>query len=309
MLFLLIPVMGVLGVSPIFCLTSIPVHFFSYSKLPVIEVVIEDKKYLFEIDTGAIGDLILKKEILEQINKKNAGVIKTVDINGNVYESPEFLIANIKIGGIDFSSVTARQENRALLTEGSLVRGNTTNNVNELRFAHIAGRLGWGILKDRKWYFDFLHSLLWIVDDVNELEKEVGYFSVSDYVPVSFEMEETGIVLSVNTSIGIKKFMLDTGANVSCLRESLVQKSYAKEFEPGKWMFLSKITLGGISLGKHPFFLYDFTSLMDIDGFLGTQFFERNGIYLDFQNKRALIAPAEPSFWWRLAVRAKSFWR
>lgn len=308
---LLLVLIMVLGGSSIFGITPIPVQFFSYSKLPVIEVVIGEKKYYLELDTGAVGDIVLKKEILEHINKIDVGVVKTVDINGNIYENLEFLISNIKIGGLDFESVTARQENIALLTEGCLVRDSSGRNQekNELRLTNIAGRIGWGILKKHRWYFDFFHSLLWVVDDLNELEMEVRYFSILDHVEIPFEIEDNGIVISVDTNIGTKRLMLDTGANVSCLRESLVQKKYAKEIEPGKWMFLSKIKIGGVHFGNYPFFLYDFTSMIDVDGVLSIQFFERNGIYLDFQNKRALISPAKRPFWLGLVDRIQCFWR
>jgi hypothetical protein len=149
---------------------------------------------------------------------------------------------------------------------------------------------------------------LWVVDDLNELGNKVEYFSVFDYVDVPFEIKEMGIVFDIDTNVGTKKFMLDTGANVSCMRESLVQKKYAKEFEPGKWMFLSKIEIGGVHLGNYPLFLYDFTPLFEVDGILSVHFFERNGIYLDFQNKRALIGPAKCSFWERLSRRVQCFW-
>jgi len=300
----------VLGVSTIFGVTPIPVQFFSYSKLPVIEVIIEGNKYYLELDTGAVGDIVLKEEVLEQIEKKEIGVIKTVDINGNIYENLEFLIPNIKICGVNFVSVGVRQENIALLTEGCVVRDSPKDNqkANDLRHTNIAGRIGWGILKKNRWYFDFFHSLLWVVDDLKKLEKRSKYFSLLDHVEIPFEVEETGIVLSVDTSIGIRRLMLDTGACVSCLRESLVQKNDSKEFEPGKRMLFSNIKIGGVDFGLYSFFLYNFSPMIDVDGVLGLQFFERNGIYLDFQNKKAYIAPVGRSFWSGLVDRLYCFW-
>ncbi len=299
------------GVSSVFSITPIPVQFFSYSNLPVIEIVIENKKYYLELDTGAVGDIVLKKNVLDQIcNKKYQGIVKTVDINGNIYENSEFLISDIELGGLSFESVVAREENISLLTDGCVVRHSSKNEEEKkaLRFTNIAGRIGWGILEERRWYFDFFHSLLWAVEDLTELEKSVVYFSARDYVEVPFEIGEAGIILFIDTNIGIKKLLLDTGANISCLRESLVQKKYAKEFEPGRWMFLSKMKIGDTNFGNFPFFLYDFTAMLDVDGILGIQFFEKNGIYLDFENKKALIGPAKRPFWPRLFDRAQCFW-
>ena len=107
------------------------------------------------------------------------------------------------------------------------------------------------MLKNRRWYFDLSHSLLWVADDVSELAEKVKYFSLRDCVEIPFELDKTGIVLSVDTNIGIKRFMLDTGANVSCLRESLVEKNHAREFEAGQWLFLSRVNIGGVHFGNY----------------------------------------------------------
>lgn len=301
-----------MGVSSIFCSTySIPIEFPSYSKLPVIKVVIEDIEYSFEVDTGATGEIIINQEVLNLIHKKKyIGIIKTVDINGNICEEPKFVIPNIKIGEVDFKEVTARQENSLLSIKGSIVRPSLKNEdkKNAIRLAKIAGKIGWGLFKKHRWYFDFSHSLLWIVDDLEELKKEVKYFSIYDYIEVPIEMDDAGIVILVDTQVGTKKIVLDTGANVSCIRESLVPKKFAKEFEPGRWMFLSKVVIGGVHFENYPFFLYDFTPLFHVDGILSIHFFERNGIYLDFEHRRALIGPAQFPFWPRLVNRVQSFW-
>lgn len=299
-----------LGVSPLYSLTPIPIQFFSYSKLPVIEAVIEGKKYYLELDTGSAGDLVLKEEILDQMTKKEVGLIKTVDINGNIYENFEFWIPNLKIYDLNFDSVVARQENMDFLKEGCVVRASPSNHqkLNQQRHANIAGRIGWGILGKKQWYFDFSHSLLWMVDDLDQLKKEVKDFPFSDSIEVPFEIEKRGIVLSVETNVGVKKFMLDTGACVSCLRECLVPKGAGKEFEPGKRMLLSDVKIGGKDFGRYSFFLYEFSPLIDVDGILGLQFFERNSIYLDFQNKKAMIAPAKRSLWASLIDHINYFW-
>lgn len=299
-----------LGVSTLYSLTPIPIQFFPYSKLPVIEAVIEGKRYYLELDTGAAGDLVLKEEILDQMTKKEVGLIKTIDINGNIYESFEFWIPNLKIYDLNFDSVVVRQENMDFLKEGCVVRASPINHQksNQQRHANIAGRIGWGILEKKQWYFDFSHSFLWMVDDLDQLKKEVKGFSFSDSIEIPFEIEKRGIVLVVETSIGVKKFMLDTGACVSCLREGLVPKGAGKEFEPGKRMLLSDIKIGGKDFGRYSFFLYNFSPMIDVDGILGLQFFERNGIYLDFQNKKAIITPVRRSLWASLIEQAHCFW-
>lgn len=297
----------VIGVSTLFCVTSIPVKFFSYSKLPVIEVVIENEKYYLELDTGEAGDIVLKEKILQRLKKEQIASVKTVDINGNIYEDFNFLIPKINISGVEFVSVVAKQENMSFLTEGCVIRDSPINNQksNILRHTNIAGRIGWGLLKDHQWYFDILHSLLWITDDLENIPE---YFSISDYVEIPFEFEKNGIVILVNTNIGVKRFMLDTGASVSCLKEFLVQKKHSQEFEPGRRMFLSDIKIGGKDFGIYSFFLYNFCPMFDVDGILGIQFFKKNGIFLDFQNKKALIIPANRSFFADLIDRIHYFW-
>jgi hypothetical protein len=65
-------------------------------------------------------------------------------------------------------------------------------------------------------------------------------------------------------------------------------------------MYLSKVEIGKLHFGVYPFFLYEFTSKLDVDGIMSVQFFEKNGIYLDFKNHRALIGPSKQSMWSRI---------
>src|SRR5690606_17701092 len=130
-----------LGVSTLLGLTPIPVQFLPYTKLPVIEAIIEGKKYYLELDTGSAKDLVLKEKILEQMTKMEIGLIKTIDIKGNIYESFEFLISNLNICGLNFDSVSVRQENMDFLKEGCVVRNAPIHQQksNEERHANIAG--------------------------------------------------------------------------------------------------------------------------------------------------------------------------
>lgn len=309
--FLIFVSLMILWISSVFAITPIPIRFLPYSKLPIVEVEIEGQKYNLELDTGASGEIILRKEILEQIqHKKYQETVKNFDVKGNLYESSQFLLPHLRLGNIDFEEVSAREENIDLLTQGCIVWNfsKTYDENQKIRFRNVAGRIGWGILKRHQWYFDFSHSLLWIVEDLEELQKEVGYFSLLDYVEIPFEVSKAGIVFSVETNIGIRRLVLDTGANISCLKQSLVEKKYAKEFRPGLWMYSSKVVIGKLHFGNYPFFLYDFTPMLDIDGIMSVQFFEKNGIYLDFKNNRALIRPVKQSFLDRLIDQMIGFW-
>ncbi len=301
----------ILGIFPLFSVTQIPIRFVFYSKLPIVEVEIEGVNYDFELDTGASGEIIVRKDILEKIqNKEFRGIVTNFDVKGTLYQSSEFLLPHLKLGNAEFKLVKAREENLDLITEGCIVWNfsDTYLENQKIRLKNIAGRIGWGILKRHQWYFDFYHSLLWIVEDLNELENQVSYFSRMNYVNIPFEESQAGITFSVETDIGIKKLVLDTGANISCLRKALVETKYAKEFRPGLWMYSSKVEIGKLHFGVYPFFLYEFTPKLDVDGIMSVQFFEKNGIYLDFKNHRALIGLAKQSMWDRIFDRIIGFW-
>src|SRR5579872_6226845 len=86
----------ILGISSIFAITPIPIRFVPYSKLPIVEVEIEGKKYDLELDTGASGEVILRKDVLEEIqNKKFQETVRNFDIKGNLYESSEFILPHL----------------------------------------------------------------------------------------------------------------------------------------------------------------------------------------------------------------------
>lgn len=292
------------GTSAFCANVPIPVYFFPYTDLPVIEIEIEGKKHLLELDTGCDA-LVLQAPLLENYTK--LGPIKTSDIRGNIYSSFEYLVPNVRMQSLEFKDIVARQENLNLLAEGCVVSPATHATTDRLteRLQHIKGRIGWDLLKEGKWYFNFSKALLLRVDDIKDLGDR---FISTNSRQVPLEVSEIGLLLCLDTDLGQKRFLLDTGANHLFLRQSLVDREKAKQAGPGKYIYLSHLGINGLSLGNYPFFLFDCPPLYDnIDGVLGIQFFECNDIYLDFKNKCAIIGPKQEGFWAGLITRVREF--
>jgi hypothetical protein len=282
---------------------SIPVVFSADFSLPMVEVEIEKNTYFLEIDSGAAGlFLSLRADILERINSKESqGDSQSMDVKGNVYTFPQFLLPKLKVHGYEFGPFIAEEESLDFLTKGSVFFESTR----DLRVVdHSDGRLGLQWLRKHNWYFDLANSSL------SMIEGEVAKVVPRGYVEVPFEITRFGIVISARTDLGSRKFVLDSCASASALKRSIVPEDMAKEISEGRWLFRSrKFILEGENFPNQKFWLLDVHTLFgDIDGILGVDFFKKYPIYLDFENRKAYIGPSQQSFLSRYFNWMRDWW-
>jgi hypothetical protein len=109
---------------------------------------------------------------------------------------------------------------------------------------------------------------------------------LEDFVKSSLEFGKLGNIVAVDTSVGKAKFAIDTGSNISCIRDSFVKnrpetKRFGLPFVDSDKFEVADKNFGGIYLH-----LQDITpELTEIDGILGTDFLRQHVVYLDRQNK------------------------
>lgn len=267
---------------------QIPVSFFPFSEKPLIDVEIEKSKYRVEIDLGCSHPLTLQPAILENLKEKTAiGISKTADIKGNVYQRKKYRIPKVRLANKNLRQMEIFEENLDFFIRGSIWPDeNHIDRVNK-RWAYINGKMGWPIFFQlESCLFDFPNKKLVIGKD----NIQMAASGFNKYVKIPFEIEKSGIIISANTEIGIRRFILDTGANHSFIRESLVNKANAREVFPGKWAFSSHLIIEGKDLGVQKLWLYDYSNIFtEFDGILGIDFFKDHAIYFDFCSKIAYI--------------------
>lgn len=258
---------------------------FMLNKSPYVSIEIEGKSYPVLIDLGARSQMSLEKDILEQIQKKPEGTHLFRDMHGKRYESVKYRIPKIKIGSVEFKDIEVLEENIDFVTKGSVLYSKDTEKYKR----EVVGDIGRGLLKQVNMLLDFPHAAVFLSNQLNELKKS-GY-NVNTWLKVPFKLDPKGMVLEIDTDLGKKRFMLDTGLTVTLLRSSNVQNHNELEQHFGMPIFpTSKFIIEGKDFGKMNLHLREITPELDIlDGILGMDFFSKHQIYLDFHKKMAYI--------------------
>ncbi len=258
--------------------TTLPVSFFPCADLPTVTVTIENRSYSLLIDLGSSHSIDLNKKTMDKIqNKKTLAISDYIGIRGKTYPTQGFLLPEVKLSNLTIRQLTGFEENLEFLQDSKVgtPSGLWCKIYDQLESLTIDGRMGWTIFKDGVAYFDFPHSTLIIAKNIDTLSSEAGY-SLSDFTKISFAIEKWGVVVFVETDSGTKKFLLDTGATCSVLKDSANTRT-------------KQLVIGYRDLGPWDFRFFEFTPQMECDGILGVDFFKKNTICLDFCNHTSYI--------------------
>ncbi len=213
--------------------------------------------------------------MLQEIQKKPLGEIETVDFRGNVYDTFLYCLPKIQIKGLSYFEVIAceyREDfkaNTILWTETSL----------EKPIEHI-GLLGSHLLQRSNFLLDFPHSQLIFCNDL-ELLKKKGLVSRKSF-QIPLKMIRKAFYLEMETDLGKKVFLLDTGFPISVLHDGLIKGSECMLDIP---VFSSYLIAHKKKLGPISFYNFPLDPLFQCDGILGVSFFEENILYFNFQEK------------------------
>lgn len=274
--------------------TWIPLHYYHKSAFPFVELEIEGKCIPCVVDLGATGFVAVREEILQGIKQKKFIKQKiTVGIKSHRYENPVFLIPNLKLGGWSFKDTQVEQESDEFRKNAVVLP--PTRPEKDAPQDKTQGRLGSQFFTPYCCLFDFFRAKIVIAKDKNVMGR---YTSLSRFFQMPFEQTSGGhVFLTVTTDAGTHRFLLDTCANFSAIRQSLISPQSNIEVYPSRKFFVSnKLVLSGVDSGSWKFFIYEFDEWKDIDGILGLDFFYKHEIILDFQTKTAYIKPPRSFF-------------
>ncbi|MBI5272667.1 MAG: hypothetical protein HY861_01630 [Chlamydiia bacterium] len=266
---------------------QIPVSFFPFPNKPLINIEIEKATYTLMLDTGSSHNLDLHKRVLAKIQDKTPmEVPRYFDIKGNSYLVHAFRSPPIKLHHhLELCGAVACEENIDFLTKGTNVRKQKSllGKIKEqFSLFYIDGRVGWSLFDNLTCFFDLKNSSLFVAQNVEKLSEETT-FNPADFIKTSLELSSCGPVLSMQTNLGTRKFLLDTGSSHSLYRESAIQLQDSivlsiavDEQDLGFWSFLSYPIASNLS--------------NEFDGVLGIDFFKMHRICLDFEGKAAYLS-------------------
>lgn len=265
---------------------KIPVRFFPFINKPLINIEIEQRKYTLMLDTGSSHNLDLHKRVLAKIqNKTLVEVPKYFDVKGNGYLVRAFRSPPIKLHRhLEFSNAVACEENIDFLTKGTSIREKKSflHKIKErLSLFYIDGRVGWSLFDNLTCLFDLPNSSFFVAQNIGVLSEE-GIFNPSDFIKMPLELSRCGPVLSIQTNLGTRKFLLDTGSSHSLYRDYALQQQGS---------ITLSIRVDQQDLGFWSFLFYPIASELsnEFDGVLGIDFSKTHKICLDFQEKTAYI--------------------
>jgi hypothetical protein len=258
----------------------IPVVFVGNN--PLIEVEIEGKKYPLKLDLGAACQFAFFKEALEAITeKKFIEFLITTDIKGNQYKVGSYSVPLVKTKNLKCKNAVILEESIDFVTKGAMLWPLDGKQNSQIPFI---GRIGRECFTSNNLVLDFPNSMLFVTSSLEELK--VDHWPMRELFETSFELGCWGIVLSFETDIGVKKLVLDTGANTSIL------KSSSKPTAEREILTTTKFATGGHDFGPFNLSLFEMGSSIDADGLLGLDFIKKHAIYLDFKNSKAFIGPS-----------------
>lgn len=257
--------------------------FYNGNHAMAIEVEIEGEKHLVHVDTGAAECLSLQREIVDRIENKEYCTITTMNnFKGEYYTSPIYTVPSLKIQNLEFSNVPIREIPKHI--NCTIHRANDPKRRKKIdsEKAMVKGSIGVDLLTTYNLYLNPRKSIYF------QLTQEEPNF-IKGFHEAPFEFTDHEIIITVNTSIGPKKLLIDTGATHTVLPVEQIPSDLHETIEehPGlKKYSTKKFVIGNHDFGDKEIYLVPFRWNVNFDGILGMDFLRRHKTYFDFKNHK-----------------------
>ena len=143
-------------------------------------------------------------------------------MHGNLYPVENFNIPQIKLGSWEINHATLSEEIYEYQLSAFLMDLSIEEKMQLLEEEKkiMKGKIGWSIFCRFCSFFDFPHNQIVLGQSIESLI-QTGY-TFEDFIPIPFDLEKFGIILSISTDLGPRRFILDTGTNRSLIRKDLL---------------------------------------------------------------------------------------
>jgi hypothetical protein len=258
---------------------QVPVSF-SFANTPLIDVSIDGKVHVLELDLGSKFFLTLDRESLASIDKEPAGTVQWRDVKGNPHESPSYNIPEIAIDELQWKNIVARET-----TSASKAAALLWSDKKQVTWKQEVGKIGRPLLERTNICLNFPKQCIVFSDSLHTIQEEGIFPNVVTRVP--FHLIRGTMVIEIGTDFGKFHFAIDSGATVSLVKTSVLENPMLKKDERGMhFVSTGSFILGGKNFGI--FNLYPFqlgAGIQEIDGILGMDFLKNQVLYIDYPNK------------------------
>lgn len=249
------------------------------SEIPYIGVSIEGDQYSMVIDLGSRFEMDIKSDVLKNLSKLRLGTEKWRNFRGNEFTRPSYILPKIEIGSLVFNNPSAVET--LLLEVDDCIIWRDPNE--EKKYQKTVGSLGRKFFKSLNLLFDVQRSKMIATNNLNKL-KNNGY-DLKTYLKTPFELHSKGIILQVNTDVGVLRLLLDTGATSTFIHDKLYPLNMERVFDCRGLPTLNSqlFSISGRDFGeKKLYFLAMTDEIQEFDGALGMDFIKEHVMYIDF---------------------------
>ncbi|OTQ31956.1 hypothetical protein B6D19_07370 [Gilliamella apicola] len=249
--------------------------------LPLIMINYQGEKIQMILDTGSNIALHLPMDLINKIPNKieNSEKIRSVDLLGNITEIKLFVIDRLSLNSFVFNNVKVAEYKKW----GLIISSDQTNkseNTNEDKYV-----IGLGLFDGYVLTINYPESNITISNDIST-------YLNPNWIAIPFDLNDEGLVVKLSDGIKNYRMVLDTGATVSIIKEESLSPFTSKLTVPENNFRYISLEMKGIASDKVKAIIID--SLPDefqSDGLLGTDFFSKNRVKIDFRNKKMWIQP------------------
>lgn len=266
---------------------EIPIAFDEYG-LPTIELIINGQSNFVLLDLGSTAGIHLPISDVTSISgvKYTGKTSKSTNISGEIFTAKEFNIPMLEIECMAFENITGYELNPWATSIGDKPEGMENNQ-------QIV--IGQGFFADKTIVINYANKKLKISSEtVTVASKNINKFK-------SFVLSDEGITIQMSSSIDNYQMVLDTGATSSIfsvnkvnIKEPLTDCDFNLGPDVKCELFTSKVSIAGYSFLSN-ILLYPIDPRFKQDGLLGSDFFNKFIVALDFSNKNIALIPSELS--------------
>ena len=249
--------------------------------LPLIMINYQGEKIQMILDTGSNIALHLPMDLINKIPNKmeNSEKIRSVDLLGNITEIKSFVIDRLSLNSFVFKNVKVAEYKKW----GLIISSDQTNkseNTNEDKYV-----IGLGLFDGYVLTINYPESNITISNDIST-------YLNPNWIAIPFDLNDEGLIVKLSDGVKNYRMVLDTGATVSIIKEESLSPFTSKLTVPENNFRYISLEMKGIASDKVKAIIID--SLPDefqSDGLLGTDFFSKNRVKIDFRNKKMWIQP------------------
>lgn len=248
---------------------KVPVRFSIESTRPIIDIWIEKQRFPTFLDLGSSFPIVLEESFFDQLERAPHKTLTEMNFKGDCFSSASYFIPKVSLASFIWKNVLGKEMNSSV--------------KNKLIFSEekTPAQIGKPILETVNMLLDFPHEALYLCDNLKILQKKK--LLSKNLVKAPFFLHDNLIFVEVETDLGKRMLLFDTGANNSIIAN--IGATLDKEAK-SNFFTSNRFILGGHDFGKQELYKVEYAIW---EGAVGMTFIKHFPIYIDYKNKTLYI--------------------